>query len=422
MGWGDVSCRGSVIQTPNIDGLAKRGVLLDHFYVQPVCSPTRGSLFSGKYPFNLGLQVDVIRPWDAYGLNLDEKVLPQYFKEAGYRTAITGKWHLGLSKQAFLPQNRGFDHTYGHYLGMIDYFTHDRLGGVDWHRNGEVVHEKGYTTELIGAEAVRVVQQHDTSKPLFLYVPFNAPHTPLQAPENYIKKYAHIRDEKRRIYAAMVDCMDVAIGDVVKALEAKGMYRNTLVMFFSDNGGRIREGASNGPLRGGKKMLFEGGIRVPAMIHWPGHIEGGTVNRNVIHVVDILPTLAAVIGVAPGRVDGISVLPALEGKSSVTRDVVPLHIDPARAALRVGKWKLTIGADEPVNGKSSSEVLLFDIEADPNEMTDLKADYPEVVARMKAQIEAYREKSAKPHGNQSQANSSVPKGFTLPKVWGPWLD
>ena len=136
LGWKDVGFHDSVIETPNLDRLARQGLELDRFYVQAVCSPTRGALMSGKYPFNLGLQVDVIRPWDVYGLNLDEKTLPQYFKDAGYATAIVGKWHLGLSRQAFLPQNRGFDHQYGHYLGMIDYFTHDRLGGIDWHRNG----------------------------------------------------------------------------------------------------------------------------------------------------------------------------------------------------------------------------------------------------------------------------------------------
>ena len=421
LGWKDVGYHGSEIETPHIDALAREGVQLDRFYVQPVCSPTRGALFSGKYPFNLGLQVDVIRPWDAYGLNLEEKILPQYFKQAGYATAIVGKWHLGLSKQAFLPQNRGFDHQYGHYLGMIDYFSHDRLGGMDWHRNGTLVREKGYTTNLMADEAVRVIERHPNEKPLFLYLPFNAPHTPLQVTDKYQKKYAHIKDESRRVFAGMVDCMDVAIGRVLAALESQGMRDDTLVLFFSDNGGRIRFGARNEPLRGGKKELFEGGIRVPTVIHWPGHLEGGKTVSEVIHVVDVLPTLANIIGQNASGVDGMDALPILKGAKQTRREL-PLHIDPVRAALLDGKWKLVIGAEEPMNGELSEAVHLFDVNADPFELTDLKDRHLKVLKKMMAKIAAYRAASVKPHGDASNADSSVPEGFTLPEVWGPWLD
>lgn len=421
LGWKDVGFNGSVIETPHIDSLANEGIQLERFYVQSICSPTRGSLMSGKYAFNLGLQVDVIRPWDVYGLNLEEKTLPQYFKQAGYATAIVGKWHLGLSKQAFLPQNRGFNYQFGHYLGMIDYFTHDRLGGVDWHRNGEVVYEEGYTTDLMGDEAVRVIEQHSADQPLFLYVPFNAPHTPLQAPEEYLKKYAHIEDESRRIFAAMVDCMDVAIGRVISALESKGMRENTLLMFSSDNGGRIRFGARNGKFRGGKKELFEGGIRVPTAIHWPGHLEGGKKISEVVHIVDVLPTLANIIGQDVSGIDGMNVLPVLKGAKQ-TRTEVPLHIAPTRAALLDGKWKLVISAEEPVNGASSMLVHLFDIEADPYEKEDLKKRHPKVLKRIMAKIEAYRKSSYPPHGIAGNSETSVPEEFTMPKIWRPWLD
>ncbi len=421
LGWKDVGFHGSEIETPNLDSLAREGLELDRFYVQAICSPTRGALMSGKYPFNLGLQVDVIRPWDVYGLNLDEKTLPQYFKEAGYATAIVGKWHLGLSKQAFLPQNRGFDHQYGHYLGMIDYFTHDRLGGIDWHRNGNVLREEGYTTDLMGDEAVRLIERHDPNQPLFLYVPFNAPHTPLQAPEKYVKKYSHIDDENRRVFAAMVDSMDVAIGQVIEALEAKGMRNNTLAMFTSDNGGRIRFGARNGELRGGKKTLFEGGIRVPTVIHWPGQLEGGKKIDEVIHIVDILPTLVGILGENVSGIDGMDVLPVLKGAEQPRKEV-PLHIAPTRAALLDGKWKLVISAEEPVEGVSSMLVHLFDVERDPYEKLDLKSRYPEVLKRMMAKIEAYRAASYPPHGFAGNSETSVPEEFTMPKIWRPWLD
>ncbi len=421
LGWKDVGFHGSEIETPHIDSLAREGLQLDRFYVQAICSPTRGSLFSGKYPFNIGLQVDVIRPWDVYGLNLEEKILPQYFKQAGYATAIVGKWHLGLSKQAFLPQNRGFDHQFGHYLGMIDYFSHDRMGGVDWHRNGKVVHEEGYTTDLMADEAVRVIEAHPTDQPLFLYMPFNAPHTPLQVTDEYLMKYSHIKDESRRIFAGMVDCMDVAIGRVLAALESRGMRDNTLVMFTSDNGGRIRFGANNGELRGGKKELFEGGIRVPAAIHWPGHLEGGKKIGEVIHVVDVMPTLAGIIDQEVKGIDGMNVLSVLKGARQKRKEV-PLHIAPERAALLDGKWKLVISAEEPIDGVSSQLVHLFDIETDPFEKKDLKDDHPKVLKRMMAKIEAYRAASVKPYGNASNGESTVPENFTLPKVWGPWLD
>lgn len=421
LGWKDVGFHGSEIETPNLDRLAREGLELDRFYVQAVCSPTRGALMSGKYPFNLGLQVDVIRPWDAYGLNLEEKTLPQYFKEAGYATAIVGKWHLGLSRKAFLPQNRGFDHQYGHYLGMIDYFTHDRLGGIDWHRNGNMPREKGYTTDLMGDEAVRIIEQHNPDQPLFLYVPFNAPHTPLQAPDEYVNKYAHIEDGNRRIFAGMVDAMDVAIGRVIDALEKRGMRDDTLAMFTSDNGGRIRFGASNGKLRGGKKELFEGGIRVPTVIHWPGQLEGGTKVTEVIHIVDILPTLVGILGENIAGVDGMNILPVLKGAKQ-SRKEVPLHIAPTRAALLDGNWKLVISAEEPVEGVSSMLVHLFDIEADPYEKTDLKDRHPAVLNRMMAKIEAYRAASHPAYGFAGNSETSAPAEFSMPKVWIPWLD
>ena len=421
LGWKDVGFHGSEIETPNIDKLASEGIQLDRFYVQSICSPTRGSLFSGKYAHNLGLQVDVIRPWDVYGLNLEEKVLPQFFKQAGYATAIVGKWHLGLSKQAFLPQNRGFDHQYGHYLGMIDYFTHDRLGGKDWHRNGTVVEEEGYTTDLMADEAVRVIKQHNNDQPLFLYMPFNAPHTPLQVTEIYKKKYEDIKDPSRRTFAGMVDCMDVAIGRVLTALESKGMRDNTLIMFSSDNGGRIRFGANNGKLRGGKKELFEGGIRVPTAIHWPGKLEGGKTVSEVIHVVDVLPTLAGIIDQTVPAIDGMDVMPILNGAKQ-TRTEVPLHIAPDRSALLDGKWKLVIGAEEPVDGVTSDLVHLFNVEVDPFEKKDLIDRHPKIVEKMLSKITVYLAASVEPHGDASNGETSVPEGFELPKVWDPWLD
>src|SRR6266567_3746720 len=178
LGWSDVGFHGSEIKTPNIDKLAAAGARLEAFYVQPVCSPTRAALMTGRYPMRHGLQVGVVRPWAQYGLPLEERTLPQALQEAGYFTAICGKWHLGHFQRAYLPTNRGFSHQYGHYNGALDYFTHLRDGGFDWHRDDRACRDEGYSTHLLAREALRLVREHDGKKPLFLYVPFNAPHAP----------------------------------------------------------------------------------------------------------------------------------------------------------------------------------------------------------------------------------------------------
>ena len=191
LGWGDVGYHSSKIATPNIDQLAGRGVQLNQFYVQPVCSPTRGALMTDRYPMRYGLQCGVVRPWARHGLPLDERTLPQALREVGYVTAICGKWHLGHAAPDYLPTRRGFDHQYGHYNGAINYFTHIRDGGHDWHRDDQPNYDAVYSTDLISKEACRIIATHDQTKPLFLYVPFNAPHTPLQAPDSYLDRYAH---------------------------------------------------------------------------------------------------------------------------------------------------------------------------------------------------------------------------------------
>src|SRR5262245_50690873 len=198
---------GKDIKTPNIDKLAKAGSILDAHYVQPVCSPTRAALLTGRYPMRHGLQVGVVRPWAQYGLPLAEQTLAQGLKGAGYVTAITGKWHLGHFDPAYLPTRRGFDHQYGHYNGALDYFTHVRDGGFDWHRDDKACRDEGYTTHLLAAEACRFVEETAGKKPFFLYVPFNAVHAPHQVPDEYMKPYANLKGERRK-YAGMLAAMD----------------------------------------------------------------------------------------------------------------------------------------------------------------------------------------------------------------------
>ena len=249
LGWADVGFHGDEIKTPSLDKLAASGARLEQFYVQSVCSPTRGALPTGRYPMRLGLQVGVVRPWAQYGLPLDERTLAQALKEAGYETAITGKWHLGHFQSAYLPTHRGFDHQYGHYNGAIDYFTHVRDGGLDWHRDDKVLREEGYSTHLIAREAVRIIENHDPSKPLFLYVPFNAVHAPFQVPDKYSAPYTGLKS-LRRTYAGMVAALDEAVGRIVDQIDKKGLRDNTLIIFHSDNGGPAPGVVTNnGPLR-----------------------------------------------------------------------------------------------------------------------------------------------------------------------------
>lgn len=422
LGFKDVGFHGSEIATPALDGLAAAGTRLEHFYVQPVCSPTRAAFMTGRYPMRMGLQVGVIRPWADYGLPLDERLLPQALKEVGYRTAITGKWHLGCHEPAYLPRNRGFDHQYGHYLGALDYFTHQRDGGLDWHRDGRALREEGYSTRLIGREAAKLIREHDLSRPLFLYVPFNAPHGPLQAPKSYIDRYAHIQNRKRRVYAAMVTCMDDEVARIIEALNDRGMRGNTLIFFCSDNGGPTRHGANNGLLRGGKGTLYEGGLRVPAIVSWPDRVKAGGVVNAALHIVDLYPTLLKLTGASLEQrlpLDGVDAWPAItEGRPSPHEEILHQQ-EPLRSAIRRGKWKLIVQreADRPdADWRSDARMELFDIERDPYEQRNLVRAHPEMVGVLQARIEAYADQAVPPfNGPKGQRR---PADFKVPAVWG----
>jgi arylsulfatase A-like enzyme len=217
LGWKDVGFNGCTdIKTPNLDALAAAGARFTQFYVQPMCTPTRAALMTGRYPFRYGLQTAVIPSVSAYGLDTTEWLMPQCLKEAGYRTAIIGKWHLGHADKKYWPKQRGFDHQYGAMIGELDYFTHSEHGVLDWFRDNQPVKEEGYTTQLIGKDAVRWIEQQDASTPFYLYLTFNAPHTPYQAPKEYVDRYAAIADPTRRTYAGMIACLDDEIGRVAR--------------------------------------------------------------------------------------------------------------------------------------------------------------------------------------------------------------
>ncbi len=424
----DVGWRGSPIKTPHLDRLANAGARLNQFYVQPVCSPTRAALLTGRYPFRHGLQTGVVRPWAAYGLPLEERLLPQALKEAGYETAIVGKWHLGHFQPAYLPTNRGFDHQYGHYNGALDYYKHDRDGGFDWHKDDKVNRDEGYSTELVGREAARLIKERDPQKPLFLYVPFNGVHGPFQAPQEYSEPYTQFSGT-RRIYAGMVTALDDAVGKIVTALEDAKQLENTLIIFSSDNGGPSPGTiTSNGPLRAGKGTLYEGGVRVCAFATWPGQIKSSDVELP-IHITDWYPTLLRLAGAKleqPLPVDGVDIWPTLTEEKSV-RDTFVLNTSPGGGAIRVGDWKLVLngaGSDDDaaaVDGSAGKKkkkqgprerVELFNLADDIGEKNNLAAANMDKVAELKARLNEFAQQAVPP--------KSAPKaaGFKSPKVWG----
>ncbi len=392
LGWKDVGYHGSDIKTPNIDQLAQTGVRLEQFYSQQICTPSRAALMTGRYPLRYGLQMAVIPSAGRYGLATDEWLLPQVLKQEGYRTAIVGKWHLGHIDRKYWPGQRGFDYSYGALIGEIDHFKHSSHGVSDWYRNGKPLAEPGYDTQLFGADAVRVIDAHDTKSPLFLYLAFTSPHTPYQAPQAYLDRYKNISDPLRRAYAGQITAMDDEIGKVLAALERRKMRDNTLIFFVSDNGGTrsnlfVGEAEvkgelppNNGPYRDGKGSVYEGGTRVVALANWPGHVKPGVVDE-MMHIVDIYPTLAHLAGSQLGKgkpLDGVDVWSTIsKGEPSPRHDLV-YNIEPYRGAVRKGNWKLVWTTILP------PKVELFDLSKDPSESTNLADQNPEKVKELQA--------------------------------------
>jgi arylsulfatase A-like enzyme len=433
LGNADLGYRGSDIRTPNIDALAKGGVQLESFHGMPVCTPARAALMTGRYPMRYGLQTLVIFPNHSYGLPTDERTLPQALKEAGYNTAMVGKWHLGHADKKFWPQNRGFDHFYGNTVGEVDYFTHQRSGVTDWQRDGKFITEKGYYLDLIGDEAVKTIEKQDKDKPFFLYFASLAPHAPYQAPRAGIDSYATtIKDPTRRTYAAMITSLDEQVGRIVAELDKKGLRENTLIVFSSDNGGPrnavvasgahskeertesgVKEGslpASNGDLRGGKGSLFEGGVRVPTIFNWPAKLKPGIINEQ-LHMVDIMPTALALAGAKPNPadkpLDGKDIWATVADGKPTPHDDILINVEAFRGSIIKGKWKLVKIALLP--GKTE----LFDLTSDPGEKTDVAAQNPEVVRDLESRLIAYAKEQKMSEWLKAQPDYLGAQGKTL---------
>jgi len=483
----------SVIKTPTLDRLAYSGVRLDNYYVQPICTPTRSQLLSGRYQIHTGLQHSYIHPCQPNSLPKEIPTLADMLHDTGYATHMVGKWHIGYYAEHLLPTHRGFDSFFGFLNGREEYYTHrlcepvqsrmesfsadysrmwefnkDTFMNVYDEMNGEfcgldlrsdeavaVNYSGRYSTHLFTEKATDIIKSHASkqdSKPLFLYLAYQALHSPLEVPETYTKQYASIKDNNRRIYAGMTTCMDEGVLNVTITLQKYGLWNNTILIFSTDNGGEVAQGGNNWPLRGWKRSLWEGGMRGVGFVHSPLIKHRGTVNSGLIHISDWFPTILALAGrnTTGLNVDGFDVWKSISDEEPSPRKEILHNIDPlmpkhgsklniskfdnrVQAAIRVGKWKLITG--NPLEGSwiappedtgnhsipdpdpKSKNIWLFDISSDPNETTDLFERHQDVAVGMLNKLVEYQSTAvpARFPKDDLRCNPKLHNG-----VWGPW--
>jgi arylsulfatase A-like enzyme len=357
LGYGDLGCQGGHdIPTPHIDSIAKNGIRFTSGYVScPVCSPTRAGLMTGRYQERFGHEFNpgpMDNASDTFGLVRDEKTIAERLKAAGYATGIVGKWHLG-TREGLRPTERGFDEFFGFLGGAHQYLGNRGRRNNELMRGTQHVTEGAYLTDAFGREALAFIDRHK-SQPFFLYLAFNAVHSPLQATADYRKRFPNIKDEKRQTFAAMLSAMDDAVGAVLEKLRDAGIEEQTLVFFISDNGGPTPQTtARNDPLRGTKTTTWEGGIRIPYMIQWKGHLPAGRVDDRPVISLDIHPTALAAAGVtaqAEKPLDGVNLLPFLDGTRSDAPHEFLFWRFGNQMAVRKGDWKLTLADPRPPAG------------------------------------------------------------------------
>jgi arylsulfatase A-like enzyme len=385
LGYGDLGCYGSKqIRSPGIDRLAREGVRLTDCYANaPICSPSRAALLTGNYPQRAGFEWAVNYGERGRGLAASEPSVTRALRNAGFRTALFGKWHLGYDNR-FNPTSLGFDEFFGFLAPDVDYYSHNEVTGEPGLYEGtKPVYRRGYITDLIAERALAFIDKN-AGRPFFLEVSFNAPHYPFQPPGNpedirTLRTYGPLTGT-RADYIQIVTHLDLRINDVLRSIDSHGLAAKTLVIFVSDNGGERL--SSNAPFSGGKFTLWEGGIRVPCLLRWPGVISPGTVSHQAVITMDLAPLILAACKASPAgtsALDGVDVLPIITGqlpereRTFFWRIQGPLDPDPQKAARR-GRWKYLCEGDTE---------MLFDLETDPGEFRELSKSYPTIVAELK---------------------------------------
>lgn len=398
-GWNDVGYNGSEIATPNIDGLAQNGIKLNRFYVAPTCSPTRAAFLTGMPAGRMGIVAPISGKSEK---TLPDSIitLPQALQEAGYETALVGKWHLGLRPESG-PEAYGFDYSYGFLHGQIDQYAHVyKNGDQSWHRNGRFIEEQGHATDLITGETIDwLAEKRDPRKSFFLQVSYSVPHVPLQEEEKWKERYkGEITDSSRLDYAASMTHMDHGIGQIMEVLKKEKLEQNTLVLFMSDNGAQKdwypdeqydgKHGpnptlGSNLPLRGWKTENYDGGIRVPAVLSWGNNLDQAIL-ENPVDVTDLMPTFLEIAGVdkKPENIEGVSIwdLINVEDESQVREIYIRGHL---QESVVTDKWKII----RTRHRDRETEYELYQLETDPSEEHNVITEYPEIAAELKQKLE-----------------------------------
>lgn len=430
LGWNDVSWNNPDIKTPNLERLALGGVILNQSYVQPLCTPSRTAFMTGYFPYHVGRQNTYIHHLQPSGVFLNYTFLPEKLKQLGYSTHIIGKWHLGYCNWSYTPTFRGFDSFFGYYLGSEDYYTHETHSSVlnsiknrvlneqlflDFRNNTKPAKGYGgiYSTQVFSKAATELISKLNPRIPTFLYLPFQAVHSPLEVPQRYQDMYKNIKDVNRRKYSGMVTALDEAIGNITAALKKFGFYGNSIIAFTTDNGGQVYAGGNNWPLRGNKDTLWEGGTRGPAFVHSPLLKRTGFITNNLFHAVDWLPTLLHVAGgQADSGIDGIDQWNMINGDVTAIRNefiynIYDTYTLRTRGAIRVGDYKLIIGSGGSPSGwyppptvnctnlsnytiyqqnPLKDQIYLFNIRDDPTEHHNLATSSPHIVAKLRRHL------------------------------------
>ncbi len=415
-GYGDLSCMGATdFRTPNLDRMANDGVRFTDWYSNsPVCSPSRAALLTGRYPGNAGVRSILRGHRQTTGLPSSVPTLATMLRDAGYQTAMAGKWHLGLTEDS-RPQSHGFDRSFGFFAGCIDYYSHIFYYGANrpgpglnpthdlWEDNEEIWRNGEYFTELVADKAMEYLREMSaTDKPFFLYVPFNAPHYPMHAPQEYMDRFAELPWD-RQAMAAMISAVDDAIGKIMNEVERLGAAANTLSFFTSDNG-PSREtrnwldgnqdpyyGGASGGLKGHKFSLFEGGVRMPAIAHWPERIGAGVVSGEPCASMDIVPTVLDAVGVDASRyeLNGVSLLDHLTSDTQLEDRPIFWELG-SQTAVRRGKWKLVLNGQLVEHEDPIAEDHLSNLDDDPSESVNLAGQEPAITSELKRLADNWR--------------------------------